>query len=52
MWWFKKKDRWQIKTGSAGFVRLYKNGERVQPKDFTLSFRAPNTKDQEGPTNQ
>lgn len=33
-------DTWSVTTGSAGFVKLYKNGQRVQPKHFSQKFRA------------
>jgi hypothetical protein len=32
-------DEYVIKTGSAGFVVLTKNGQRIQPKNFELTLR-------------
>lgn len=31
---------YSLVTGSAGFIQLYKDGERIQPKNFKLEFRA------------
>jgi len=34
----KSYDTYTIKTGDVGFVRLFKNGKRVMPKNSTLVF--------------
>lgn len=31
-------DRYELKTGSAGFVQLYKNGKRIIPKNTRIRF--------------
>ncbi len=31
-------DRYEIRTGTAGFVRLYRNGKRIAPKNATIRF--------------
>ena len=31
-------DRYEIKTGHAGFILLYKNGKRIEPKNYRLKF--------------
>lgn len=31
-------DRYEVKTGSAGFVQLIKNGKRIAPKDTHIVF--------------
>lgn len=38
-WPLSTRDVYRIETGHAGFVKLYKNGQRIQPKNFTLEFR-------------
>ncbi|MDQ0825376.1 hypothetical protein QFZ60_001549 [Arthrobacter sp. B2I5] len=35
----KAYDEYQIKTGTAGFVQLIKNGKRIQPKNYERTFR-------------
>jgi hypothetical protein len=35
----KSFDEYVIKTGSAGFIQLFKNGKRVQPKNYQLTLR-------------
>lgn len=32
-------DEYRIVTGSAGFVQLFKNGRRLQPKNFEITLR-------------
>lgn len=34
----KSFDRYTIKTGDAGFVLLYKNNKRIQPKNTVIRF--------------
>lgn len=34
----KSYDTYEIKTGDAGFVQLIKNGKRVTPKNFSITF--------------
>ena len=31
-------DQYEIKTGSAGFILLFKNGKRIQPKNMVIKF--------------
>ena len=35
----KAYDEFQVKTGTAGFVQLIKNGKRIQPKNYERTFR-------------
>lgn len=35
----KSFDLYEINTGSAGFVQLFKNGKRIQPKNARLIIR-------------
>ena len=35
----KSFDEYRIKSGSAGFIQLFKNGKRVQPKNIELVLR-------------
>lgn len=40
-------DRYEVKTGNAGFVILLKNGKRIQPKNKHLIFNLRNNKGDE-----
>ena len=31
-------ERYEVRTGSAGFVLLIKNGDRIMPKNTTIRF--------------
>ena len=31
-------DRYEINSGSAGFVQIIRNGKRITPKNTTLQF--------------
>lgn len=35
----KAYDEYRIKTGTAGFVLLMKNGKRITPKNYERTFR-------------
>lgn len=34
----KAYDEYRMVTGSAGFIQLFKNGQRIQPKNATMAF--------------
>jgi len=34
----KSYDNYEVKTGSAGFIQLIKNGKRIQPKNTHIKF--------------
>ena len=34
----KSFDNYEVKTGSAGFVQLFKNGKRILPKNISIRF--------------
>lgn len=34
----KSYDRYEIRTGAAGFVLLIKNGKRIMPKNTVMRF--------------
>lgn len=38
-------DIYSIKTGSAGFVQLFKNGKRIMPKNTTIIFNLKKLKE-------
>lgn len=40
-------DRYEIRTGSAGFVVLMKNGRRIQPKNTVLRFNVRRSEKQQ-----
>lgn len=39
----KSFDTYDIKTGSAGFVQLFKNGKRIAPKNYKLRINVRRT---------